>query len=68
MSQAVYRMRQLASEKGRAGVLPVGPATIWRWTRKGTFPKPYKLGENTTVWDADAVDAFLATQRTKVAA
>ena len=63
MSQRVYRIRQLATQKGRAGILPVGPATIWRWSKAGRFPAHFKLGEGTTVWDADEVDAFIAARR-----
>ena len=60
--QRVYRLSQLATQKGVAGVLPVGPATIWRWAREGRFPQPFKLGPATTVWDATEVDAFVAAQ------
>lgn len=63
MSQRVYRIRQLATQKGQVGILPVGPATIWRWSRAGKFPAHFKLGEGTTVWDADEVDAFIAARR-----
>lgn len=64
MSIRVYRLAQLASIKGRPGLLPVSPATIWRWTRENPhFPKPFKLGASTTVWDADKVEAFIAAQR-----
>lgn len=59
-----YRMRQLATTPTHKGLLPVSPATIWRWVREGQFPKPFKLGERTTVWDADAVDKFLQERRT----
>lgn len=24
--------------------------TIWRWAKKGTFPKPYKLTAGVTAW------------------
>lgn len=63
MSRRVFRMRQLASFKGREGVLPVAPATIWRWVRAGRFPAPFKLGEGITVWDAVEVEDFLAARR-----
>jgi predicted DNA-binding transcriptional regulator AlpA len=59
MNKSVYRMAQLASVPGRPGKLPVSPATIWRWVRAGYFPKPHKLGENTTVWDGAQVEAFI---------
>jgi predicted DNA-binding transcriptional regulator AlpA len=63
VSQRVYRLRQLASIKGRPGLLPVGPATVWRWVREQRFPAPFKLGEKTTVWDAAEVEAFIAGRR-----
>ena len=60
MSNQVIRISELATHKGRPGKLPVSPATIWRWVREGKFPKPFKLGESVTVWDAAEVDAFIA--------
>jgi len=44
-------------------MLPVSPATIWRWVREGKFPKPFKLGAGTTVFDAAQVEAFVAAQQ-----
>lgn len=60
MSQRVIRVAELATTKAKLGLLPVSPATVWRWVREGKFPKPFKLGASVTVWDRDAVDAFLA--------
>jgi predicted DNA-binding transcriptional regulator AlpA len=37
---------------------PIGPATIWRRVKIGTFPKPIKLGENITAWKAEDLDEF----------
>ncbi len=62
MSLRVIRLAQLASIKDRPGMLPVSPATIWRWVREGKFPKPFKLGAGTTVFDATAVEAFIAAR------
>jgi predicted DNA-binding transcriptional regulator AlpA len=62
MSQRVIRIAELASTKGKPGKLPVSPATIWRWVREGHFPKPFKLGQSVTVWDADLVEAFISEQ------
>ena len=59
------RLGDLATVKGKTGKLPVSPATIWRWVKNGTFPKPFKLGASTTVWDVEEVDKFLA-QRANV--
>lgn len=60
MSQRVMRVAEIATTKKRQGMLPVSPATIWRWVREGKFPKPFKLGESVTVWDANTVEAFIA--------
>ncbi|MGJ7529186.1 helix-turn-helix transcriptional regulator [Variovorax sp. GB1P17] len=58
----LYRLADLATSTGKAGLLPVSPATIWRWVREGRngFPKPFKLGESITVWNGEAVDAWIA--------
>jgi hypothetical protein len=64
----VYRIRQLATtkgEKGHDGLMPVSPATLWRWVKEGKFPAPFKLGPNVTVWDAEKVDQFLSASRSK---
>lgn len=60
MSQRVFRISELASTPAKRGELPVSPATVWRWVREGKFPKPFKLGESVTVWDAAEVEAFIA--------
>ena len=62
MAQRVIRIADLASTKSKAGRLPVSPATVWRWVKEGKFPAPFKLGPNTTVFDLDQVEAFLAKQ------
>jgi prophage regulatory protein len=64
MSQRVIRLAQLASINDRPGLLPVSPATIWRWVRQNKFPRPFKLAAGTTVWDARAVEAFITAQQT----
>ena len=61
MSMRVLRLRQLATVKGRPGLLPVSAPTVWRWVREGKFPAPFKLAAGTTVWDADAVEAFIVS-------
>jgi predicted DNA-binding transcriptional regulator AlpA len=63
MQQRVYRMVVLATTRNNQGLLPVSPATIWRWVKDGVFPAPFKLGQNTTVWDADQIDQWLGKQR-----
>lgn len=62
----VYRIRHIASTKNHEGLLPISPATVWRKVKEGKFPRPYKLGEKTTVWDADQIDQWLKSQREAV--
>lgn len=59
MPQRVIRIAEIASTPEKIGLLPVSPATIWRWVRAGIFPKPFKLGDAVTVWDVAEVDAFI---------
>lgn len=60
MSQRIIRVAELATTKDKVGRLPVSRATVWRWVREGRFPKPFKLGQSVTVWDADEVERFIA--------
>jgi len=62
MAQRVVRISELATTKDKPGRLPVSPATLWRWVSQSKFPAPFKLGPNTTVWDLDQVEQFLAQQ------
>ena len=62
MAQRVIRISELATTKDKPGRLPVSPATLWRWVSQSKFPAPFKLGPNTTVWDLDQVEQFLAQQ------
>ena len=59
MSQKVIRVAEIATTKTSTGMLPVSPATIWRWVREGKFPAPFKLGDSVTVWNVAEVEAFL---------
>jgi prophage regulatory protein len=43
----------------------VSRATPWNWAKKGGFPKPKKIGPNTTRWDLDEVEEFEANQGAK---
>ena len=43
-------------------------STIWRWSREArfahlNFPKPVKIGPNTTVWDEDELDRYSAERK-----
>lgn len=62
MTQRVGRISEVATTKDKKGIVPVSPATWWRWVAEGKAPAPFKLGPNTTVWDLDQVEAFVAKQ------
>ena len=38
----------------------LGRSTVWDRARRGTFPKPAKLGPRTTVWNAAEVEQWIA--------
>lgn len=42
------------------GPLPIDRSTLWRWVKDGRFPKPIKIGPNTTAWRAEDVRQFLS--------
>lgn len=64
MARRVVRISELASTKNKPGLLPVSPATVWRWVADPTlnFPAPFKLGPNCTVLDLSLVEAWMAKQ------
>lgn len=54
MPQAGY-IRQA----GLLGIVPISPATLWRWVQKGTFPQPCKLSPRVTAWRIEDVRQWL---------
>lgn len=53
-----YRLPQLKAK------LKVSGSSIWAWVKAGKFPKPIKLSENCTAWDAAAVEAWAQSRIT----
>jgi predicted DNA-binding transcriptional regulator AlpA len=49
----LYRIKELAN------VFHIDRATLWRWRREGTFPKPIAVG-GVLVWTEQQLAAFLA--------
>ncbi|CAJ1777773.1 AlpA family phage regulatory protein [Aeromonas salmonicida] len=45
-----------------AKVLGIAVVTVWRWSAKGTFPKPVKLSERVTAWRAEEVRSWMNAQ------
>lgn len=54
MPQAGY-IRQA----GLLEVLPISPATLWRWVSKDAFPRPVKLSPRVTAWRFNEVRRWL---------
>lgn len=45
-------------------IVPVSHATLWRWVKSGQFPKPVKLGGNTTAWRCEDVRLWIDSKAT----
>jgi predicted DNA-binding transcriptional regulator AlpA len=43
-------------------MIPVSPATLWRWVREGNFPKPVRLSSRITAWRAEDVERWIASR------
>ncbi|MBA4381646.1 MAG: AlpA family transcriptional regulator [Sideroxydans sp.] len=57
-TQQFYRLPHLKQRLGVSG------SSIWSWVKKGTFPKPIKLSENCTAWNASDIDAWVQSRIT----
>ncbi len=60
MKTHLIRIAEIASTPSKAGILPVSPATIWRWVRDNKFPQPLKLSAGVTAWHAADIEQFIA--------
>ena len=40
-------------------MVPISPATLWRWVKLNQFPQPRKIGLKTTVWVVGEVQDWL---------
>ncbi len=41
------------------GIIPIAPATLWRWVANGTFPEPVKLSPRVTAWRIEDIKKWL---------
>lgn len=64
----LIRINELASHKGQRGMLPVSPATLWRWVKADKFPKPIRLSNRVTAWEASKVNAWIQSQSSEARA
>lgn len=55
-----------ARAKAACAHFQIARSTLWQWTksRRG-FPQPLKAGEKVTLFDINAIDAFLKAQAAK---
>lgn len=63
MQRKYVRIRELASVPGREGLLPVTPATVWRWVAKDIFPAPVRLSRGVTAWLVADIEEWQRQQR-----
>ncbi|WP_208950170.1 AlpA family transcriptional regulator [Rahnella sp. ChDrAdgB13] len=49
-----------------AVMLGISVATLDRWVRNGTLPKPTKLGEKITAFDAVEINQWLEKRRNSI--
>lgn len=40
-------------------ILPISPATLWRWVAAGKFPKPVKFSSHVTAWRVEDIIRWL---------
>jgi predicted DNA-binding transcriptional regulator AlpA len=43
-------------------IVPVSPATLWRWVRLKRFPAPIKLSERVTAWRVEDVRVWMESR------
>lgn len=43
-------------------IVPISPATLWRWVKSGQFIAPVKLGDNVTAWRCEDVRQWIQAQ------
>ena len=60
MNNRIIRIADIATTPTKAGILPVSPATIWRWVRDDKFPEPFKLSAGVTAWHLSDIERFIA--------
>lgn len=46
-------------------IIPIAPATLWRWVKTGQFIAPVKLSENVTAWRCEDVRQWLDAKGSK---
>jgi len=52
--------KRWVSDRTLADRYEVSRSTVWHWARTGKLPRPVKISDNTTRWDDDQVNEFMA--------
>jgi predicted DNA-binding transcriptional regulator AlpA len=64
--QATDQKPQYARAKTACKHFQISRSTLWNWVRdRHGFPQPLKAGAKVTLFDLNAIDAFLKAQSSK---
>lgn len=55
MNEKLLRLKQVVE------LTNISKATIWRWVKDGTFPKPIRITNRVTVWKNSDIEAYIAS-------
>lgn len=66
------KINQLRTEMPQAGyirqalliphIIPISPATLWRWTKTQQFPQAVRLSPRVTAWRVDDIIKWLSNK------
>lgn len=61
-------LREYLRAKELTKFVPFAESTIWRKSRDGLMPKPYKLSKGTTAWKTSEIREWLAEKEAELKA
>ena len=65
-AQGTAQKPQYARAKTACAHFQIARSTLWQWTKtRHGFPQPLKAGQKVTLFDINAIDAFLKAQAEK---
>ena len=64
--QPLVPLPQYARARVAAKHFQIGKSTLWQWTSRPGFPTPLKAGPKVTLFDINAIDAYLKAQAGEV--
>ena len=65
-AQATDNKPHYARAKAASAHFQIARSTLWQWTKaRQGFPQPLRAGEKVTLFDINAIDAFLKAQAAK---